>query len=281
MFSGEHRVLETNLPIRVVRKMAATSVAMLVALSLVGGIPLLSADLAVMRNGFSIRHQRREVRKDLTRLYLGDSADNYVDVPSAEIVRVEGEDAPPPRDAQLPVTDPKAEPAMTLDQAILSSSRRYHLDPDFIRSLIRTESAFNAHAVSAKGAVGLMQLMPHTAAEMGVSDALDPVANVEGGTRYIAGLLSLYNNNSLLALAAYNAGPRRIDQYRGVPPYKETREYVAKVLADFSRTKAEERKAGAQSSRATNLGNTSGGAKTDSAASISTPTQYQPARMHP
>ena len=124
-----------------------------------------------------------------------------------------------------------------MNDLINSISTRQHLDPDLVNSVIHAESAFNPRAVSPKGAQGLMQLMPKTSTELGVSNAFDPEANVEGGTRYLRELLERYNFDLIKALAAYNAGPERVEQYRGVPPYYETRAYVAKIVRDFNQKK--------------------------------------------
>src|SRR5204862_1166347 len=114
------------------------------------------------------------------------------------------------------------------------------------------ESGFKPHAVSPKGAQGLMQLMPHTASQLGVANAFDPKANVEGGTRYLRELLERYNFDLVKALAAYNAGPHRVEQYRGVPPYYETRAYIARIIRDFNRQKlAENPPLGAKQGKAT------------------------------
>ena len=130
-------------------------------------------------------------------------------------------------------------------------SDRHHLDPDFISSVIHAESGFNPRAVSPKGAQGLMQLMPGTASKLGVSNAFDPSANVEGGTRYLSELLERYNFDVIKALAAYNAGPQRVQQYGGVPPYYETRAYVARIVRDYNRKKIAERKAAAAAAKTT------------------------------
>src|SRR5207253_867250 len=114
---------------------------------------------------------------------------------------------------------------------------RHGLDPDFVRSMIRAESAGNVRAVSPKGAVGLMQLMPGTAKDLGVNNAFDPASNVEGGTAYIRQLLDRYGLDMAKALAAYNAGPAKVDLHRGVPPYRETTAYVARIITNFNKAK--------------------------------------------
>ncbi len=106
-----------------------------------------------------------------------------------------------------------------------------------MNSVIRAESGFNVRAVSPKGAQGLMQLMPKTASQLGVQNAFDPQANVEGGTRYLRELLERYDFDLVKALAAYNAGPQRVEQYGGVPPYYETKVYVARIVRDFNKKK--------------------------------------------
>lgn len=117
-------------------------------------------------------------------------------------------------------------------QAIIeSSSIRYGVNKALITAIISVESCFNSKAVSRKGAQGLMQLMPVTARRFGVIDSFKPSENVGGGVRYLRFLLSRYKNNTKLAIAAYNAGEGAVDNYNGVPPYKETQAYVEKVLA--------------------------------------------------
>ena len=192
-----------------------------------------AADFAVLNNGFSIRHERREVVGSVTRLYLGADPNGYVDVPTDLIDRFEP-------DLSLPTTPAQAQ---SLPDVVNTASDRYHLDPDLVNSVIHAESGFNPRAVSPKGAQGLMQLMPQTASRLGVTDAFDPGANVDGGTRYLRELLQRYHFDLIKALAAYNAGPQRVDQYHGVPPYYETQAYVARIIRDFNRKKLAEQKA--------------------------------------
>lgn len=116
-----------------------------------------------------------------------------------------------------------------LETIISDAALRYRLDPALIKAVIRVESAFNRYSVSGKGAKGLMQLMPDTAREMGVSRLFDPEENIEGGSRYLRKMLDRFDGNLRLALAAYNAGPNAVARYGGVPPFDETRRYVRKV----------------------------------------------------
>jgi len=199
-----------------------------------GPCSALGTDVAILHNGFSISHERREVIGSVTRLYLGTDDGGYVDIPTAEIERFEKSPlAPSPADAA----------SQSLPDVINAISDRHHLDPDLINSVIHAESGFNPRAVSPKGAQGLMQLMPRTASDLGVTDAFDPGANVEGGTRYLSELLERYDFDLIKALAAYNAGPERVEKYHGVPPYYETQAYVAKIVRDFNRKKLAEQKA--------------------------------------
>ena len=183
---------------------------------------------AVLQNGFTIHHVRHEALGETTRLFVSEEATSYIDVPSAQIQSIQ----------EIQVSDKVVpQPAVSVSEAVNAASDKHQIDPDLINSVIRAESGFNPHAVSSKGAQGLMQLMPDTATKLGVKDAFDPTANVNAGTQYLRDLLVLYHGDMVKALAAYNAGPQRVAQYHGVPPYHETRAYVAQIVRDFNRKK--------------------------------------------
>jgi len=236
------------------------SLAMVVLLGL-GAMQASATDVATLRNGFTIRHESRAPLGATTRLFLTADGSSFVDVPTAEIVQIEPDlnapvapekspdalaTAPVMTKPEIPTTVPPT-PASSrpadIAEAVNSASGRYRIDPDLVNSVIRAESGFKVHAVSPKGAQGLMQLMPGTASNLGVSNAFDPNANVDGGTRYLRELLERYNFDLVKALAAYNAGPHRVEQYGGVPPYLETRKYVASIVRDFNRKKIAQQKA--------------------------------------
>jgi soluble lytic murein transglycosylase-like protein len=205
------------------------------------GLSTAKADVAVLQNGYGIQYDRLEQRKDITRFYLSAAPGSYVDVPTDQIVSLEHEEAQLlPAPSSAPVVSPAPLPG--LDEMVSAASSKNYVDRDLINSVISAESGFNPRAVSPKGAQGLMQLMPQTAANLGVKNAMDPAANIAGGTRYLRELLERYNNDLAKALAAYNAGPQRVEQYHGVPPYPETHAYVARVIRDFNRKKLSERR---------------------------------------
>lgn len=199
-----------------------------------------SAEIVELRNGFLVHVDHREKRGNMTRLYMDDGSQNFVDVSDDQIVSSEEEPKPAPEPAPLPAVNSDRKPS--LEEIVLSACSRYGLDPDIIFSLIRAESDFDPKAVSPKGAQGLMQLMPETAAKLGVSNPMDAAANIEGGTRYLQSLLEQYHYDLTKALAAYNAGPARVDQYHGVPPYRETITYINKIVRDLYARKLEKMK---------------------------------------
>jgi soluble lytic murein transglycosylase-like protein len=230
-----------------------------------------AGQIAVLRNGFTIHFDHKEQSGSSTRLYTGTG---YLDITSDQIASYDVDETPvtpEPQPAAQPVPQPAAltqpsaappapvagpAPAKTaqnidLEQVVREASSKNRLDPDFVSSVIRAESNFKTHAISKKGAQGLMQLMPATAAQLGVADAFDPKANVEAGTAHLSALLDLYNNDPIRALAAYNAGAHRVKQYNGVPPYRETRDYINKIVRDFNAKKRAQMKAAAAANAST------------------------------
>lgn len=119
------------------------------------------------------------------------------------------------------------------DHIVEAASREFGVNPKLIHSVIRHESGYNPQAVSHAGAMGLMQLIPGTAKRMGVEDAFDPRENIMGGTKYLRLLLDMFDGNPVHAVAAYNAGEGRVIKYKGIPPFPETKQYVARVMKDF------------------------------------------------
>ena len=196
-------------------------------------VPVLHADeIVTLRSGFSITCSAREaISANTVRLILTAGKADYMDVPLASVLRVETA----PRQEPTP-RDVKAAPSRPLPEIVQSSGAAHNVNTTLLLSVIHAESAGNTHAVSRTGARGLMQLMPATAAQLNVHDSFAAEDNVNGGSAYLDGLLTRYHENVALALAAYNAGPAAVDRYRGIPPYRETRLYVARVLREFNRS---------------------------------------------
>lgn len=132
----------------------------------------------------------------------------------------------------IPVTQ-KSYTRQEISDIISEESKKHGIDEKLVKALIKQESGFNPTIESKAGAVGLMQLMPSTAKSLGVKNSKDPRQNVDGGIRYLKSMMEKYNGNLILALAAYNAGPGAVDKYHGVPPYKETQNYVKNILANY------------------------------------------------
>ncbi len=140
-----------------------------------------------------------------------------------------------------PIVSPLRDNSADYDEHIRNMCVRYALDHRLIKAIIKAESDFNRNAVSPKGAMGLMQLMPRTAEQMGIRHPLDPEENIRGGTRYLKYLFLRFNNNLPLVLAAYNAGPEVVKRHRGIPPCRETRHYLNKVMRFYSEYRKESR----------------------------------------
>jgi len=153
----------------------------------------------------------------------------FTDAPNTADYTLLIRDAPPPQAQTLrPVP-------LTWQQVCHSEAKKKCLDPALVRAVIYVESGENPLAVSPKGAMGLMQLMPATARDLGVEDPMKPHDNIRGGVLYLSQMLERFNGNLRLALAAYNAGPGAVEKYRGIPPYPETREFVEKVLRVYDK----------------------------------------------
>ena len=188
------------------------------------------ADYVVLRSGARLNVTGYEILGDRYRLHL---KGGVAEVPVDDIVGIEPEEVFEP--IQEPLTD-----KTPFQKVIHAAAERYGVDADLIHCVVAVESNFDPKAVSAKNARGLMQLLPQTAAHFGVKDVFDPEENVNAGTRYLHELLGKYRNNLTLALAAYNAGPERVDQYgRRVPPYLETMKYVQRIAKSYAKIKAE------------------------------------------
>jgi hypothetical protein len=225
----------------------------LALIGLLFALPSWGAEIAILHNGFSIRHERHVPVGAVTRLYLSADGKSYTDIPTVDIDHYEedlSQPDPPPEAAPQILTPPPLVAKPTLNDVVTATGKQHLIDPDLISSVIHAESNFNPRARSPKGAQGLMQLMPQTAHKLGVADAYDSQANVDGGTRYLKQLLELYNYDLVKALAAYNAGPQRVTKYRGVPPYRETQLYIRKIILDYNRKKLAEQKAAAAAAKA-------------------------------
>jgi hypothetical protein len=197
---------------------------------------LQAAEEVTLKNGFNLLCDHREQAGEKVRLFTSQGSSNFVEVDAAEIASVDTVPDPP----LSPVASPAAAPRLTnadVHELVAHAGATHNLDVDLLASVIRAESGGNIHAVSRTGAQGLMQLMPGTAAKLGVTDSFRPDENINGGTAYLDALLLRYHDNLALALAAYNAGPAAVDKYHGVPPYRETQVYVARVIREFNRKK--------------------------------------------
>lgn len=195
--------------------------------------PASAAERVKLRNGFSYDCAHRQpLANGRVRLFLSADLDaNYIDLPAAEIDSV----ASVPDSPHVASAAPSE--SANVKDLLAAAGAQHDIDVELLASIVHAESDGRSHAVSRTGAQGLMQLMPQTARQLGVHDSFRPDENINGGTAYMDALLTRYHDNLALALAAYNAGPAAVDKYHGVPPYRETRAYVARVMNEFKRRK--------------------------------------------
>jgi len=196
---------------------------MIVALAALA--PCARADYVVLQSGERIHVTGYERSGDTLRLTM---AGGTLEIPADTVVQID------PEDTFLPVRVKLLD--VPFANFISESAHAHGVAPELVASVIAVESNFNPNAVSWRSARGLMQLMPETAARFGVTRVFDPQQNIEAGTKYLKELLIRYHYDLALTLAAYNAGPDRVGQYRSVPPYRETRDYVRRVTEIFQKT---------------------------------------------
>ena len=222
-----------------------------------------AAERVTLSNGFVQVCDHHDVSAGKYRLFTSQDSRSYIEFPVEQIAAIEWVPDPPPEPKPEPNQEPNlragenapASRAMSapeakltpadLHQMLATAGSASNLDEDLLASVVKAESGGNARAVSRTGAKGLMQLMPGTAADQGVEDSFRPEQNVRGGSAYLDSLLTRYKDNLALALAAYNAGPAAVDKYRGIPPYRETKLYVARVIHEFNRRVRERERLGA------------------------------------
>src|SRR5215472_10316184 len=200
-------------------------VALLAVSALLFGAPSARADYAVLRSGARLRVTGYEVKGDHVLLSVEGGS---VEIAATDLIDVEPEDvfpAPPPVNADFGVR---------YANLIHAAALKHGVDEKLIAGVIAAESNFDAKAISRKRALGLMQLLPTTAARYAVKNVFDPAQNIDGGTHYLKDLLAKYSGNLVLALAAYNAGPDMVDRYGGVPPFSETQNYVRQIASKLA-----------------------------------------------
>jgi soluble lytic murein transglycosylase-like protein len=208
--------------VRLIRRL--TPVLFLLAIA-----PAARSEYVVLRSGQRLSVTGYQLMGDTYRLQMNGGV---VEMPAAEVLAIEPEEV-------FQSSPPKAEAGKTpFHDLIEAASRRYQVDADLITSVIASESNFDPHATSRRNARGLMQLLPKTAAGLGVRNIFDPSENIDAGTRYLRDLLLRYHNDLALTLAAYNAGPDRVQQYGHVPPFNETLAYVRRVQRSYEKRKS-------------------------------------------
>jgi soluble lytic murein transglycosylase-like protein len=196
-------------------------------MTVAAALPVFGGEYAVLSNGFRIHAERHEIAGSSVLLYL---KDGVTEMPAASVASFEPEEYAPP-----PALPPKVDPPLPMRDArtlVRDAARRTGLPPALVESVARVESNLRPEAVSPKGAIGVMQLMPATAREF-AADPRDTAQNIDAGARLLRDLLIKYDGDVVKALSAYNAGSGAVDRYRGMPPYAETRDYVDKVIRAY------------------------------------------------
>lgn len=203
--------------------------------------PAMAGEYAVLASGMRLHVERHENAGNTVHLF---TETGEIEMPASEVVSYEEDDYVPPAASaavsQAPTADPSEQ--LTPQELVERAARRAGLPPEFVQSVAAVESGFKTGAVSPKGAIGIMQLMPGTAAALSV-DPRDPKQNTEAGAMYLRELLIKYDHDAVKALAAYNAGPGAVDRYKGLPPYRETQWYVERVLQEYIKRKPDSRAA--------------------------------------
>ena len=218
-------------------KSSQTALFALCAVLFLMSAPSARAEYVVLQSGLRLHVTGYQLLGEKYRLQL---QGGWMDVTVADVVKIEPEEVftPIPQPALSAPASTAAANQAPYHEFVLAAASRYGVDAELISSVMEVESHFNPRAVSVKNARGLMQLLPQTAARLGVRDIFDPKENIEGGTRYLKELLQLYNNDLTLALAAYNAGPDKVQKYGNVPPYRETESYVKQVKRKYDKNKS-------------------------------------------
>ncbi len=266
LLKSESELVSMPLRIPIPARTFARSIGALLALATIFSATARAAERLTLNNGFEVVCDHHAVVEGRLRVYLKPAEPDYFELQADALRQVEAI-PDPPRESPLPLSPasvtlatqtqpsaalPRSLPAKShdapltpadLNQLLVKAGSVHNVDADLLASLVKAESGGNARAVSHAGARGLMQLMPGTAHQLGVQDSFSPDQNVRGGTSYLDGLLTRYHDNIAMALAAYNAGPEAVDRYHGIPPYRETRLYVARVIHEFNRRVAARRAA--------------------------------------
>jgi soluble lytic murein transglycosylase-like protein len=211
-------------------------VRLLISLSLAGAA--LAGEYAVLDTGFRLRADRAERVGEIVRLYVGAGV---IELPAQSVVRLEPEEAVAAPEPQPEPPARRPEQAIDPRRLIEEAARRHGLPVELLDSIAAVESGYNPRAVSPKGAIGLMQLMPATAARLN-ADPADPAQNVDAAARHLRELLERYDYGLYRALAAYNAGAGAVDRHGWVPPYRETQLYVQRVAERFERLRRRQAK---------------------------------------